>query len=97
MDRENAVARLETHEAELKQLGVQHLYLFGSTVRGDARPDSDVDLFVDYERGRFNLFHLMDVRERASDILGCRADVTTRDILHRLLRSKIEASALQIF
>ncbi|MBS0642128.1 MAG: nucleotidyltransferase domain-containing protein, partial [Proteobacteria bacterium] len=67
------------------------------TVRGEARPDSDVDLFVDYERGRFNLFDLMDVRERASDILGCKADVTTRDSLHRLLRSKIEASALQIF
>ena len=97
MDRDEAITTLKKHEAELKRLGVRHLYLFGSTVRGDARPDSDVDLFLDYERGKFNLFDLMEVRERASDILGRRADVTTRDSLHKLLRRNIEASALQIF
>jgi carbonic anhydrase len=36
----------------LRQLGVEHLYLFGSTARGEAREDSDVDLFFDYERGK---------------------------------------------
>ncbi len=97
MEAESAIARLREHETELRQLGVRHLYLFGSTVRGDARPDSDVDLFLDYERGQFNLYHLMDVRERASEILGCKADVTTRDSLHRLLRQDIEASAVRIF
>ena len=97
MDRDEAITTLKRHEAELKRLGVRHLYLFGSTVRGDARPDSDVDLFLDYGRGKFNLFDLMEVRERASGILGRRADVTTRDSLHKLLRRNIEASALQIF
>jgi uncharacterized protein len=63
MDRAHAIARLQEHEAELKQLGVQHLYLFGSTARGEAREDSDVDLFFDYERGKFSLFDLMDVQE----------------------------------
>ena len=88
---------MKEHETELRQLGVQHLYLFGSTARGDARPDSDVDLFLDYERGAFNLFDLMEIRERASAILGRKADVTTRDSLHRLLRPKIEAAALRVF
>jgi predicted nucleotidyltransferase len=46
MDRTEAITKLRAHEAELKQLGVQHLYLFGSTARGDARADSDVDLFL---------------------------------------------------
>ena len=40
MDRIEAIAQLKEHEAELKQLGVQHLYLFGSTARGEAREDS---------------------------------------------------------
>jgi len=53
MDRPAAIARLKEHETELRQLGVQHLYLFGSTARGEARDDSDVDLFFDYERGKF--------------------------------------------
>ena len=41
MNRDEAMSRLRRHEAELKALGVHHLYLFGSTARGEARPDSD--------------------------------------------------------
>ena len=47
-----AVTRLREHEAELKRLGVQLLFLFGSTARDGAQPDSDVDLYFDYPRGQ---------------------------------------------
>jgi len=97
MERSEAIARLREHEAELKKLGVEHLYLFGSTARGEAREDSDVDLFFDYERGRFGLFDLMDVKERASGILGRKADIMTRDSLHKTLRRRIEATAVRVF
>jgi predicted nucleotidyltransferase len=97
MNREEAITRLRQHEAELKALGVQHLYLFGSTARGDARPDSDVDLFFDHPEGALGLYELMDVKERTAQILGCRADIMTRRSLHRILRPSIEDSALQIF
>lgn len=97
MDRATAIATLKAHEAELKQLGVQHLYLFGSTARGDAREDSDVDLFFDYEKGKFGVFDLMDVRERASSILGRKADIMTRDSLHKTPRGRIEATAIPVF
>jgi predicted nucleotidyltransferase len=97
MQTDEAIARLKQHEAELRDLGVQHLYLFGSTVHGAAREDSDVDLFFDYERGKLGLFQLMDIKERTSHILGCKADIMTRDSLHKVLRRRIEASALQVF
>src|SRR5580658_5650351 len=97
MERDAAITKLREHEAELKQLGVQHLYLFGSTARGEARDDSDVDLFFDHERGKLSLFGLMDVKERAAQILGRKADIMTRDSLHKTLRQRIEASALQVF
>ena len=97
MQRDQVIAKLKQHEAELRRLGVEHLYLFGSTVRGEAREDSDVDLFFDYERGKLGLFELMDVKEEASRILGRKADIMTRDSLHKVLRSRIEASALQVF
>jgi predicted nucleotidyltransferase len=45
MQRDEAIEKLKQHEAELRQLGVEHLYLFGSTARGEAREDSDIDLF----------------------------------------------------
>ena len=97
MQRDEAITKLREHEAELRQLGVQHLYLFGSTARGEAGEDSDVDLFFDYERGKLGLFELMDVKEQTSRILGRKADIMTRDSLHKVLRSRIEASALQVF
>jgi predicted nucleotidyltransferase len=97
MERIEAMARLRAHEAELRRLGVQHLYLFGSTARGDAREDSDVDLFFDHPLGSIGLYELLDVQEAASRILGRSADVMTRRSLHRVLRESIEASALQVF
>ena len=97
MERDTAITKLKEHEVELKRLGVQRLFMFGSTARGEARPNSDVDLFFDYERGRFGLFELMDVKEAATRILGRKADIMTRDSLHRALRHRIEANAVQVF
>ena len=97
MKRDEAINRLLQHEADLKRLGVEHLYMFGSTARGEAREESDVDLFFDYEKGKLGLFELMDVKEYAAKILGCKADIMTRDSLHKTLRRTIEATAVRVF
>jgi len=97
MKRDDAISRLQQHEADLKRLGVEHLFMFGSTARGEARDDSDVDLFFDYEKGKLGLFELMDVKAYAAAILGRKADIMTRDSLHKTLRSEIEATALRVF
>lgn len=97
MNRDDAISRLRAHEAELKRLGVEHLYMFGSTANGSARENSDVDLFFDHEKGKLGLFELMDVKERAAEILGRKADVMTRSSLHPALRKRIEDSAVQVF
>jgi predicted nucleotidyltransferase len=97
MERRAAIARLSEHETELKQLGVEYLYMFGSTARGEAREDSDVDLFFDHPEGSLGLFELMDVKEAATRILGRKTDIMTRRSLHPILRTRIEASALQVF
>jgi predicted nucleotidyltransferase len=83
MDREEAISRLQQHEADLKRLGVERLYLFGSTARGEA--------------GELGVFELMDVKDYAARILGRKADIMTRDSLHRILRPQIEASAVRVF
>src|SRR6516162_5592909 len=97
MKREEAIARLRQHEADLKRLGVEHLYLFGSTALDEAKDSSDIDLFFDYEKGKFGLFELMDVKAYAARIVGCETDIMTRDSLHKKLRQIIETSALQVF
>ena len=97
MKRDEAINRLQQHEAELRQLGVERLYLFGSTARGDASEDSDVDLFFDHQKGKIGLFELMDVKERAASILGRKADIMTRNSLHPRLRKRIEETAVLVF
>lgn len=49
MDRQTAIDRLRPHEAELRAMGVSGLALFGSTARGEAGPDSDVDLAARFD------------------------------------------------
>jgi predicted nucleotidyltransferase len=66
MERDEAISRLQQHEADLKRLGVERLYMFGSTARGEASHDSDVDLFFDYQKGELGVFELMDVKEFAA-------------------------------
>ena len=97
MKRDEVLTRLRAHEAEFKRLGVESLYLFGSTAREEAREDSDVDLFFDHERGAIGLFEIMDIKERASELLGVEADVMTRRSLHPRLKQRIESSATQVF
>ena len=97
VNRQEAIARLKRHEAELKALGVDHLYLFGSTARDEAGEDSDVDLFFDHGKGRIGLYELIDVKERAASILGRRADIMTRASLHPALKKRIENSAVPVF
>ena len=72
--------------------------MFGSTARGEAKDDSDVDLFFDYEgKNKLGLFELMDVKEYAAGILGRKADIMTRNSLHPRLRKRIEEAAVLIF
>jgi hypothetical protein len=97
MDRDEAIGRLQRHEAEFKRLGVERLYMFGSTARGEATNDSDVDLFFDYQKGRLGVYELMDVKEYAARILDHKTDIVTRDSLHKTLRGAIEATAVRVF
>ena len=97
MNRAEVIQILKRHEAELKKLGVEHLFLFGSVARDAAKDDSDIDLFFDHEKGRLGLYELMDVKERAQEILGRSTDIMTRASLHPVLRERIEETALRVF
>ena len=97
MERNEAIRRLKQHETDLKRLGVEHLFMFGSTATDEACEDSDVDLFFDHTKGSIGLFKLMDIKNTAARILECKTDIMTRRSLHHVLRERIEKSALQVF
>ncbi len=97
-DRAEVIERLHTHEGELRDLLVTSLYLFGSAARDEIMAESDVDVFIDFDRALpFSLIDQIRIQRRIGYLLGRFADMTTRGGLHPELRSEIEASSLQVF
>jgi hypothetical protein len=70
-----------------ERFGVRSLGVFGSWARGDARPDSDVDLLVEFEVTTFRRY--MGLRFHLEDLLGRRVDLVTRPALRPRLREQI--------
>lgn len=94
MNRDQVLRRLAGARAELATLGVRSLDLFGSVARGEASPDSDVDLLVEFDKP-IGLFHFFRVQRRLEEILGCRVDLVMRDAVKRQLRDRIFAEAVR--
>ena len=98
MDRQDALAKLEAQADDVRALGATSLYLFGSTLRGDATGASDIDLFIEYDPdSRFNALDLVGIKLLLEERLHLKVDVTTREGLHPRLRRTIEQSALRVF
>lgn len=97
MQREQAIAILRAHAAELRARGVIRLALFGSLLVDDAREDSDIDLLVDLDPGHeLSLIDFADLRLLLSDILGRDVDLVLRDRLKPHLREAILAEARDV-
>jgi predicted nucleotidyltransferase len=93
MKREEVLRRLSEHRAELEGLGVRSLDLFGSFARGEARPDSDVDLLVAFDRP-VGLFHFFRVQRRLEAIVGGPVELVMKDAIKRQLRTRILAGII---
>ena len=97
MRRSDAISALRARENEAREFGALSLYLFGSTARDEARQDSDIDLFIDPDYGRFGFIELFALEEKLSNALGRPVELTTRNGLHPLMREDIEREAVKVF
>lgn len=79
----------------LKEAGVLKSSVFGSVARGEAKPDSDVDILVELPEGK-SLFDLIDLQNKLEAKLGKKVDVITYRSVHHLLRDIIFSEQIQI-
>jgi uncharacterized protein len=89
---------LKSAEPRLRLHCVAALYLFGSHARDEARPESDIDVFVDPGSEDFyDLEHFIGAHEALEEVLGHSVDYGTRDGIVRFYRPAIEGEAIRIF
>jgi predicted nucleotidyltransferase len=97
MQRDEIVTTIRTHERQLREeFFVSSLALFGSAARDEARPDSDVDLLVEFDR-RIGLLHLIGTAQYLERELGVRrVDLTLRRAVLPELRDTIFGEAIDV-
>ncbi len=74
---------------------VTSLGLFGSRLRNDARPDSDLDVLVSFQRPT-SLLRLVELEQYLSDLLGLKVDLVLRDALKPRIGRRILAEAVPV-
>ena len=95
MSRSEALALLREHKPVLvERFGVIELALFGSTVRDEAGPDSDVDILVSLRGERGWKSSYPDVLRYLEDLFGRRIDLVVDADVRAELRPYIEADAV---
>ncbi len=92
MRRSEILQRLEAHGDELVEMGVKSLAIFGSAARDEARPDSDVDVLVEFA-GPATFNGYMDLKFFLEDLLGRPVDLVTRSSIRPRLKERIESEA----
>jgi predicted nucleotidyltransferase len=78
-----------------ERYGIRNIRVFGSFARGQARPESDLDLLVEYVPGRSG-FAFVEFCEKVEELLGRKVDVVTEKSLHPLIRDKVLRQAVPL-
>ena len=100
MRRDDVIARLKQTEPALRGFGIAALYLFGSHARGEAQPDSDVDVFVDPASDEaFGFLPFMSAYETLRKAFGDEIEIgySTRTGLSPYILKDVEQEAVRIF
>ena len=77
---------------------IKRLALFGSALGDDVRPDSDIDVLVEFEPGHVPGLRFVSIERELSGILGGRrVDMVTPKILNARIRDQVLGSAQSLY
>jgi uncharacterized protein len=96
LSREQAIERLRAAEPEIRELGVRRLALFGSVLRNEARPDSDVDVLVEFEPDQKTFDRFLALVDLLELQLEHRVELVTTDALSPFIGPHILAEATDV-
>ena len=98
MDRVEVLRKLRAQEETLRAAGIEHLRLYGSTARGEAGADSDVDLLADFDPARrWTLITIGRLQSDLSEMLGANVDLAAPTWLRRRIAPGVLKEAVLVF
>src|SRR5438128_6513659 len=98
MRRDDVIARLKEAEPALRARGIRRAAVFGSVVRGDDRPDSDVDILVEFEPGaEGTIYDYMRFKDYVASLFQAPVDVIDRAALKPHLHAPSARDAVYAF
>ena len=80
-----------------QRFGVAQLAVFGSVARGDAAPDSDIDLLYELAPGARLGFDLFDLEDALTNLFGRTVDLVAKSSVHQLMRERVLADAVIVY
>jgi predicted nucleotidyltransferase len=93
MDRENILYLIKKNSAEIRErFTVAKIGVFGSCVRDEASPESDIDILVEFEKPTFDNY--MELKFFLEDILGAEVDLVLADALKPRLKPYIDRDVI---
>ncbi len=97
MNRNELIQLIAKHQKELDAFGVKSLSVFGSVARGEAGPESDIDLLVEFKRP-VGMFEFLDLKDYLEKTLQHRVDLVTSSVFRNPYRKKsITADLAQLY
>ena len=98
MTRDEIIAKVRETAPALRAEGVTKLAIFGSRARGDAGPDSDLDVLIDIDpAARFSLLNLSGVGLMVQDATALKTQVTLRRSLNERMAQRIADDLIEVF
>ncbi|MDY6849603.1 MAG: nucleotidyltransferase family protein [Thermodesulfobacteriota bacterium] len=96
METEKAIELLSAHMTEIRQrFGVESLALFGSVARGEARPESDLDVLVVFRESP-GMFDFLELKQYIEQITASQVDLVTEKALKKQLKSQILEESIRV-
>lgn len=90
--RETILAKLEENSTKIKEYGVKRIGIFGSFLRNEQKPTSDIDVLVEFEKGKTTFDKYMDLKFFLEDLFKCKVDLVTHEAIKPDLKSYILGS-----